>query len=867
MKTTKPFRLSLLVRPYRWQRRDQLGISVLALVNTGDDPRLMPEQELWRIAGEELDLGAVLDLGVPKQVPEVLASGFGYTAHQDEKSVCAVRIRVAELEKTLTVFGDRYLLGGRNTPPQSFEQMRIDWAHAWGGPGTAENPLGIGAIEETIHGVVTRRVPNIELPGRGSRAEPAGFGPLLPDWPQRMALMGRNHGQEWIEHGFPGFADDMDWRYFNAAPPDQRFTGRPALPPGADYEIWNMHPSLAVLRGRLPDWRARCFIGRRKDGHELTEAAPLQLTTAWFFPHRERVALIWQGACPVSEDDAADVMHIMPALELPDAPRTLEHYQAVLLKRIDPENGGVHVMRDRDLVPREVLGDYPGMTLPDVLAEPLARNMRAGQLRDYEARRAELIAQGADPDHYLAPPPTIEPTPTLDELPDLFGRMEKEAAMTREEIETRHGVSNLAKPKPRADAEANAPPPAYPEASDDLLRRLDPEEIIAELNRVDEAAPPALRASAQASGNWKTAAGERVRQGYAHAAHLSAPAPALSSFRAAKIRRQLEAAPAGQRNFARMNLVRGDLSGLDLRGADFSEAMLEDARLDGALLDDCNFTRAVLARATVHATSLKRACLDEANLGKAHFEGADLSGASLCQTRCPETRFEDCRFVDADCREMELMDTVIERCDLRATRWRQSTLHCMILTDVLFDDADFDQVMWIECTFRTVSFDGAKLLRCGFFTVDASQGARFDGARLEACSIAHGGSFTGAFFGGALLRHCGLRGTVLSNADFGAARFDGSDFSECDLRCATLDRVSAGESLFVRADFSGATLRDADFIDANLSKAVLSCADLRGANLFRADVSQTLVDGATRMEDAYTRGAKIWPARRPGPAA
>ncbi|MBT2333252.1 DUF2169 domain-containing protein [Variovorax paradoxus] len=865
MKTTKPFRLSLLVRPYRWQRRDQLGISVLALVNTGDDPRLMPEQELWQIAGEELDPGAVLDLGVPKQVPEVLVNGFGYTAHQDEKSVCAVRIRVAELEKTLTVFGNRYLLGGRSTPPQPFEQMRIDWAHAWGGAGMAENPLGIGTLDETINGVVTRRVPNIEQPGRGGRLEPAGFGALLPDWPQRMALMGRNHGQEWIEHGFPGFADDMDWRYFNAAPPDQHFTGRPALPPSADYEIWNMHPSLAVLRGRLPDWKARCFIGRRKDGHELMEAAPLQLTTAWFFPHRERVALIWQGACPVNEDDAADVKHIMAALELPDAPRTLAHYQEVLLKRIDPDSGGIHVMRDRDLVPPEVLGDYPGMVLPDVLSEPLARNMRAGQLRDYEARRAELVAQGADPDHYLAPPPPVEPTPTLDELPDLFERMEKEAAMTREEIEARHGVSGLAKPKSKA--EAGAPPPEYPEAPDHLLRRFDPEEIIGELGRVDDDAPPELRASAAASGSWKATAAERVRQGYAHAAHLSDPAPALSSFRAAKIRRQLEAAPAGERNFARMNLIRADLSGMDLRGADFSDAMLEDARLDGALLDDCNFTRAVLARVALNATSLKRAHFDEANLGKAHFEGADLSGASLRQARCPGTRFEASQLAGADCSEMELQDTVIERCDLRATRWRQSMLHRMTLADVLFDGADFDQVMWVECTLRTVSFDGAKLSRCGFFTVDASQGVRFDGARLDACSIAHGGSFSGASFGGALLRHCGVRGSVLSNADFSAARFDGCDFSECDLRLATLDRVSAGESLFVRADFSGATLRDANLIDANLSKAVLSATDLRGANLFRADVSQTLIDGTTRMEDAYTRGAKIWPARRPGPAA
>jgi len=860
MKTSKPFRLSLLVRPYRWQRRDHLGISVLALSSLGDDSRLMPEQELWQMAAEELDPGAVLDLGVPKHVPEILANGYGYTRHQTEKSACAVRIRVAELEKALTVFGDRYLLGGRSTAPQPFEQMRVDWGHAYGGPGVAENPLGIGTLDEVVNGVATRRVPNVELPGRGGRAEPAGFGALLPDWPQRMSLMGRNHGKDWVENDFPGFAGDMDWRYFNAAPPDQHFQGRQELPPGADYEIWNMHPSQPVLRGRLPGWKARCFISFRKDGGELVEAAPLRLTTAWFFPHRERVALIWQGACPVIEDDAADVKHIMPALEMHDAPRALAHYQSVLLRRLDTEHGVVHVMRDRDLVPQEALGAFAAMELPDVLAEPLPRNMRAGQQRDYEARRKDLIAQGTDPDKYLAPPPPVERPPTIDELPDLYERMEKEAAQTREEIEARHGMSGLAKPKGEGS-------PQYPAASEELARRLDPDELIRELTRIDEGAPAELIASARAAGGWKEAAAARIRQGYAHAAHLSAPAPALSSYRAAKIRRQLEAVPVDRRDFAGMNLIRADLSGMDLRGANFSDAMLEDADLSGALLDECDFSRAVLARATLKASSLKRARFVQANLGKAQFEGADISGGSLREARCYQTRFHACNLSGVDFAQVEFHESTVNQCDLSTSRWRQSSLHKMTLRDVLFDGADFDQIMWVECGLVAVSFDKALLKRCGFLSTDGSQGVRFSGATLEACSFAHGTTFADAAFDQAMLKHCGVRGATLRRADFSGARFEGSDFSECDFREARLDRVAAGESLFVRADLSGASVRDANLIDANFSKAILSATDLRGANLFRTDVSQALIDGTTRMEDAYTHGAKIWPVRRTDPAA
>ena len=100
------------------------------------------------------------------------------------------------------------------------------------------------------------------------------------------------------------------------------------------------------------------------------------------------------------------------------------------------------------------------------------------------------------------------------------------------------------------------------------------------------------------------------------------------------------------------------------------------------------------------------------------------------------------------------------------------------------------------------------------------------------------------------------------HADLTGARLDGSDFSECDLRQARLDRVVGGEALFVRADFTGASLRGANLIDANLSKATLSLADLSEANLFRADVSQALMDPSTRLDGAYTHGAKIWPVRR-----
>src|SRR5690606_40560731 len=70
----------------------------------------------------------------------------------------------------------------------------------------------------------------------------------------------------------------------------------------------DLHPRHACMQGVLPDWRARCFV--RRAATQALEAVPLALTTAWFFPDRERVLLIYQGVAPLAEDDGADVDQI-----------------------------------------------------------------------------------------------------------------------------------------------------------------------------------------------------------------------------------------------------------------------------------------------------------------------------------------------------------------------------------------------------------------------------------------------------------------------------------------------------------------------------------------------------------------------------
>lgn len=163
MKIIKPLRLSVLNRPFRWQGKNYLGVSVLALADMGPNPQLRPEMELWQLAADELQTsGGVVDMAIPKVRAEFLATGFAYTHHQQEKSACVARIDIDKLSKSLVVFGDREWTGQRMTRPQPFSEMRLDWSRAFGGGDYADNPHGLGVAPVKQQGREHHPLPNIE---------------------------------------------------------------------------------------------------------------------------------------------------------------------------------------------------------------------------------------------------------------------------------------------------------------------------------------------------------------------------------------------------------------------------------------------------------------------------------------------------------------------------------------------------------------------------------------------------------------------------------------------------------------------------------------------------------------------------------
>ena len=884
MKIVKPLRLSVLSRPFPWAKRQRLGLTVIAMTGmAGPDapPVLYPDAELWPLVAEEIGEQGVLDLGMPKRSAEFLATGHAYTAHQHLRNQCMVRMRVGALEKSLRVSGDRYWLDGRATAPQDFERMPLDWAHAFGSAAFADNPLGIGAEEVVVNGVRTRRLPNIEMPGApmqrpDQQPAPAGFGPIDVMWPRRFARIGKAYDAHWAQTDFPAFSADMDWHLFNAASEDQWWRDADRIPEAAPYEIWNMHPHLPCQQGRLPDWRARCFLTLAGAGDEATFTdVPLRMTTAWFFPHRERIVLIYHGVTDIREDDAADVQHLMPVLEDAGVPALpASHYEAILAQRLDPESGALYSFRDRDLVPVAAIAPWlDTVSLKDRPLGPLARNAHRHGESMREQMRQQMVDDGQDPARYFPPAAPAEDLPTLDALPEAIARAKLLQEEARQKLHAQQQA--LAKTLQARAAEAG---PAGPDLGP-LLALVEgraqaglqgpPAATMAPHLRsmaTTMAAMPAPRAAAMAPVSDLLGQGAFIadaqRQMYRLSAHHQDAAAPMATARAAEVRDQVAALLSGSRDFSDMDLTGADLSGMDLRGARFCGAQMESANLCRARLDGADFSRAVLTRACLDGASLRGTRLDGANLGFAQCRQTVFAGAHLRNAVLENILCEDCDFSASQWEDNTVVEGAFVRCRFHRARLKVVMfLEKVQLAHLHFGEADLFKLHLVGCKPSALAFVDAKLESCVFVDVAAEGQMDFARASLRTTCVVGTSSFQGASFRQAHLRDCSLRAVPLSQADLSGARLENSDFSSSDLSQADLSRCDARDSRFVRANLQHASLRDAELIDASLQKADLRWADLRGANLFRADVSLALMDGTTLLEGAYTQLAKVYPAR------
>jgi uncharacterized protein YjbI with pentapeptide repeats len=856
MQVIKPSVLGLSTRPIEYRKRYGLCITAALHVPFGQGVagNLWGEQSMWNFLSQEMKL-PLLDEGVSKLSSEFLVHGFAYS-QPERRNACAVRVRLAEVEKTLFVFGDRYWNGNRISDPRDFESMPLSWSKAYGGADYPANPLGIGRA--SVQGV--QLLPNLELPKdrllkKDQTIEPAGLGALDVMHPQRVQHRGTYDANYLKEHS-PGFPPDLDWRYFNMAPQDQ-WLAKP-LKGDEPFALHHLHPQKPLIEGNLPGLKVKVFANYAvsPDRSKLKEV-PMRLTTVWFFPHAERCILLFHGLAETTTDDGSDVTGLMGAVERLAQPKADEHYLKVMEMRADPQMGGVHSLRDSDLLPQ-------GLSIADPEADEARKAFAMDGLQaDAQFRRAQvdvglardqLRGMGKDPDALGVKLPVRKKVPQGDELAAYVEKQMKQAQAQQWQ------------------------------ALDDVLTQAEKAIEFAAKNKLDLSAlqhrgPPIFKAESflqelQATGQLQ-GADQRVvyqkliqkenldRLGYLQSAHTQLPAKPMPAQEAQNLREEmLVASQKKVRYFAGMDFTGADFSSLDLRQFDFSGAWLESANFSKSNLSGANFSGAVLAHADLRGAIMVGTKLNAANLGRAQlkdavFDTADLSAAIL---------------MGCSMDGVQLSRVQIQGAMIMETQWGQTqalgiqaagqTFYKLDLKGVVFDDANLAGCNFIECDLSGASFKGAILNSANFVTCKLEK-AVLQGAQAKGAIFAKGCDLAGALLGKADFTGCNFGASAMQGAQLVKARLDGANLSEADISGSDCRLASAKGALCRKMKAKRALLAGMNFQDAILQHADLRTADLRSSNLFGADLSRVKLDGSTLLDGALLTRARTWPRLTP----
>ena len=197
------------------------------------------------------------DFAYFKENADLLLKGTCYTPEGRPVPKCEVRFAVADVEKSLNVYGSRYadpgLMGNSGSAAEPFTSMPLTFENTYGGTGYKKNPVGKGRDKDES-GITWW--PNVVDSDLGDK-EPAGFGPINRSWSQRAGKLG-SYGGDYMEKRWPWFPEDFDWGYFNAAPEDLQYDGY--LVGDEKLEFENLHPTISEYRSQLPGIKPRCFL-------------------------------------------------------------------------------------------------------------------------------------------------------------------------------------------------------------------------------------------------------------------------------------------------------------------------------------------------------------------------------------------------------------------------------------------------------------------------------------------------------------------------------------------------------------------------------------------------------------------------------
>ena len=828
MKVIKPLRQGIIYRCFENEDRSYFVVTVFSFFPFTPRGRLLSEIDMWKFAAGELGKDTILDFGMPKPRGEVVLTGKFFSPGGRPVPGGKVRLKLAGIDKTLYVFGDRFWKRGpggltKITEPEPVTVMDISYENAFGGPDYKENPLGKGHAPVLLEtGQKLHPLPNIEDPKHlvtllEDRPAPASFAPLDMMWPQRLSKAG-TFDEKWLNERFPGLAEDLDWTYYNTVPADQQIDG--FFTGDESFEIEGMHPEKQVLTGDIPGIRSRCFVNQNMEGNTVFKEMELHPDTVWLFPHAEKGIVTCRGTMEIGTDDAEDISHLLLAYErLSDEKKPLNHYQEALLKRLDKEKGYLFSLNEKDLIPpgeKSAMADIQGGDEARLLTGEgiLMGNMKKRVEREKDKIRAQLKEAGIDPAKCDFEP---EETPEVDldngEDLERYIKQAKERQAEEEEKARKLLAEQGFDYEQLVEKGGDEP---------DTQLRFSAEKTIAQLRD--------LRISDPETEKRLYRAEEMFNRAYREYGYHFPPAPLPAEDARKRMRDDVVARHEKGERFGGRDLTGADLSRLNLRGIDLRGAFLERADLSGADLEGADLSECVLVRANLSNAKLKSAKMTSAGLGDANLSGADLRAADLAKAVLVKATLSHADLSNANLAEADLSEAVLAQATMREALMSKCRLMESDMTNAVLIGADLSEGLFLNASLRNCDFSRANLSSAILVGVTAD-GSCFREAELHNMRILNESSFQGADFSNAKLTQANLRGSNLSKSNFERADVSESDFSECDLNEANFYQANGKGTQFVKADLANARMVAVNLFGGSLQKASLDGTDLQGANL------------------------------------
>jgi hypothetical protein len=244
------------------------------------------------------------DLDYTKPTTDVLLHGHAYAPKGKPTIGVEVSMKVASINKSLRVTGDRSwqegVLGLRLSEPEPFLKIPLVYERSYGGADlTSENPKkrgweprnpvgrGYSAGSSPSQG---QMAPNIEAKSSSfiRAPRPAGFGPIARHWAPRAQFAG-TYDAAWEQRRYPLLPKDFDERFFQCAPEDQQTPQY--LRGNEEVELKNLNPE-GELKFRLP--KVALSLVTKLAGEEIRHRP--KLYTVIIKPDVPRVILVWHDS-------------------------------------------------------------------------------------------------------------------------------------------------------------------------------------------------------------------------------------------------------------------------------------------------------------------------------------------------------------------------------------------------------------------------------------------------------------------------------------------------------------------------------------------------------------------------------------------